>query len=381
MKVPMLDLKGQYAAMREEIRAAMDEVCDSQYFILGPRVEAFEKNIADYCGTAHAVGLSSGTDALLVALMALDVGPGDAVITTPYTFFATYGSVARLGATPVAVDIDPVTFNIDPCKCREVLESIPERFSGLTPKVIIPVHLYGQCADMAGIQQVAAEYGLKIVEDCAQAIGAEYPHKDGPKRAGSMGDIGCFSFFPSKNLGGFGDGGMVVTDDDELAGKIRRIRTHGMSPKYYHSIIGGNFRLDALQAVVLDVKLKYLEKWHSGRRANAGYYNERFAGSAVETPAAVYRDSGLTNYHIYNQYVIRLKDRDSAMDRLKKADVGCDIYYPVPLHLQECFRYLGYKKGDMPQSEKAAAESLAIPVYPELTDEMKRCVVDAVMGI
>ncbi len=380
MKVPLLDLKAQYAGIRDEVRRAIDEVCGDQHFILGPKVEAFERRVAEYCGTAHAVGVSSGTDALLIALMALDIGPGDAVITTPYSFFATVGSIVRLGATPVFADIDPATFNIAPDKARAALENMPRRFKKLKAKALLPVHLYGQAADMDPLLQLAKEHGLKVVEDAAQAIGAEYPSKAGTRRAGAMGDAGCFSFFPSKNLGGFGDGGMVTTNDAALAEKIRVLRNHGAQPKYYHKLVGGNFRLDALQAAVLDVKLGRLESWHEARRGNAERYDKAFKGSAVRTPPAVYRKSGVRNYHIFNQYVIRVADRDKVMARLKAADVGCEVYYPVPLHLQECFENLGYKEGDFPESERAALETLALPIYPELTAEMQEYVAKSVLG-
>jgi len=378
MNVPLLDLKAQYAPLRDDIRAAIDEVCDAQSFILGPRVETFEEHIAAYCGAEHAVGVSSGTDALLAALMALDVGPGDGVVTTPYSFFATGGCIARLGATPVFVDIDPATFNIDPARVRALLEDPPERFRALRMKALAPVHLYGQCAAMDPLLALAAEHGLAVVEDAAQAIGAQYPGAAGPRRAGTMGDMGCFSFFPSKNLGGFGDGGMVVTNDGALADRLRRLRNHGSKPKYYHPEIGGNFRLDALQAAVLDVKLPHLDRWHARRRAHAARYNEAFAGSAVTTPAAVYEGRGLDVPHIYNQYVIRVPDRDAVRERLTAGGIGSEIYYPVPLHLQECFRALGYAEGSLPESERAARETLALPVYPELTDTMLDRVVSTV---
>ncbi len=381
MKVPLLDLKAQYAPMREEIRTAMDEVCDAQYFILGPKVEEFESNVAEYCGVKHAVGVSSGTDALLMAMMALNIGVGDAVITSTYTFFATAGSIARLGATPIFVDIDPVSFNIDPEQVRAVLANPPGNIKGLNIKAIMPVHLYGQMADMDSILEIASEFGVSVIEDAAQAIGSDYLSNDGNDyRAGSMGDMGCYSFFPSKNLGGFGDGGMVVTNDDELADKLRKARNHGMAPKYYHQFVGGNFRLDALQAVVLAVKLQYLDEWHAARRCNAERYNEAFADSAVKTPVAVYADKGIVNYHIYNQYIIRVEDRDAAKDRLIANDIGCDIYYPVPMHLQECFKDLGYRQGDFPHSEQAANETLALPIYPELTEEMQNYVAETVLS-
>ncbi len=366
MQVPLLDLKAQYQTIKDEIRPVVDEVMESQYFILGPKVKAFEEKVAAYCQTKYAVGVSSGTDALLIALMALDLTAGDEVITTTYSFFATAGSIARLGARPVFVDIDPKTYNIDPTLIED---KITER-----TKAIIPVHLYGQTADMDGILNIAKKYNLRVIEDAAQAIGSEY--KDG-RRAGSMGDMGCFSFFPSKNLGGFGDGGMVTTNDEALYEKLVYLRNHGAHPKYYHKIIGGNFRLDAIQAVVLDVKLKHLDDWTSGRQRNAEYYNAGFKARDLQehitTPFA------LTGYrHIYNQFIIRTKNRDALLSHLKKADIGCEIYYPVTFNNQECFRYLGYKKGDFPQGEQAADETLAIPIYPELTNEQKDYVMDTV---
>lgn len=378
MKVPLLDLKAQYAGLREEIRQAIDTVCDQQAFILGTAVSDFEAQIAAYCGTADAVGVSSGTDALLAALMALDVGPGDAVITTSYSFFATAGSIARLGATPVFADIDPLTFNLSPAAVQQLLENPSSQLQGLTPKVLMPVHLYGQCADMSPLLQIAAKHNLHVVEDAAQAIGAEYPSDSGPRRAGSMGCMGCFSFFPSKNLGGFGDGGMVTTNSAGIAQRLRRLRNHGSEPKYYHKEIGGNFRLDALQAAVLGVKLPRLDSWHVRRRENAAFYNRAFAGSSVITPAEIYKEN-LQHPHIYNQYVIRIKQRDKVWEQLKQKGIGCEVYYPVPLHLQECFTSYGYKQGDLPESEKAAKETLALPVYPEMTEEMLQTVSNAVL--
>jgi dTDP-4-amino-4,6-dideoxygalactose transaminase len=277
-------------------------------------------------------------------------------------------------------DIDPVTFNIDPVKIRQVLQSPPARLRSIKMKAIMPVHLYGQCADMTGIMEIAREYGLAVIEDACQAIGAECPFGAGIWKAGSIGEFGCFSFFPSKNLGGFGDGGMVTTNDSVLADKVIRLRNHGMHPKYYHAAVGGNFRLDALQAAVLEVKLKRLESWHAGRRRNAERYNARFAGTPVSAPEAVYRDSGAVNFHIYNQYVIRVPERDAVVARLRAKDIGCDIYYPLCLHEQECFRDWGYRKGDMPESERAAGEVLALPVYPEMTEEMVDTVADAVLS-
>ena len=376
MKVPLLDLKTQYKAIKDEIKPVLEEVCDSQYFILGPQVQELEKSIADYCGTSHAVGVSSGTDALLIALMAMEVGPGDAVITTPYTFFATVGSIVRVGATPVFVDIDPETFNIDPELCRQRLEAMPE---GLTAKVLMPVHLYGQSADMDPLTELAKEFKLNVIEDAAQAIGTEYLSASAIRKTGSMGDAGCFSFFPSKNLGCFGDGGMVTTNNEEIAHRITMLRNHGSEPKYYHKIIGGNFRLDAIQAAVLNIKLKHLDNWHAARRENAAFYDKAFADSPVSSPAAVYRDSGTTNFHIYNQYVVRIPNRDKIWETMKNADIGCEVYYPIPLHVQDCFASLGYKQGDFPQSEKAAAETLALPIYPEMTTEMQEYVADTLL--
>jgi dTDP-4-amino-4,6-dideoxygalactose transaminase len=352
MKVPLLDLTAQYAGIRDEVRRAMDEVCDSQQFILGPQVERLERAVAEYCRCAHGIGVSSGTDALLVALMALDIKAGDEVITTPYTFFATAGTIARLGARPVFVDIEPDTYNINP--------ALIERAITPRTKAILPVHLYGQCADMDAILR----FGLPVIEDAAQAIGAEYKGR----RAGSMGVAGCLSFFPTKNLGGFGDAGMVVTSDAALAERVRVLRVHGMQPKYYHRLVGGNFRLDALQAAVLNVKLKHLDEWTRRRQANAAFYSARITG-----PVAVH-------HHIYNQYVIRSKQRDRLRARLTSAGIGTEIYYPVPLHLQECFAYLGYRAGDFPEAEAAARETLALPVYPELTREQLEYVAAAIRG-
>jgi dTDP-4-amino-4,6-dideoxygalactose transaminase len=375
----LLDLKRQYAAIRDEVQAVLAEVCESQQFVLGSRVQSFEQKTAAYCGVKEAVGLSSGTDALLVALMALGVGPGDTVLTTPYSFFATAGSIARLGARPLFVDIDPATFNLDPAKASRIMADGAARRGLPRPKVLLPVHLFGQCADMDPLLDLAREFSCRVIEDAAQAIGAEYPSRQGPRRAGAMGDIGCFSFFPSKNLGCFGDGGMSVTNDDELASRLRVLRAHGSEVKYYHRIVGGNFRLDALQAAVLEVKLKYLESWHAARRANAAFYDRAFADSPVRTPAAVYRDQGLTNFHIYNQYVVRVPDRDAVRKRLETRGIGCEVYYPVPLHLQECFRELGYQPGDFPESERAARETLALPIFPELDEAMKRAVATAIL--
>lgn len=372
MKIPLLDLKAQYAAIKDEVKKALEEVLESQVFILGPHVDELERNIAVYSQVKHAVGVSSGTDALLVCLMALGIQPGDEVITTPFTFFSTAGVISRLCARPVFVDVDPVTFNIDPAKIERAITK--------KTKAIIPIHLFGQCADMDPILEIAEKRRLSVIEDAAQSLGAEYKGR----RAGSIGHLGIFSFFPSKNLGGFGDGGMVVTKDDALAEKVKILRVHGSKPKYYHKTVGGNFRLDALQAAVLNVKLKYLDAWSGKRRENAEYYDLKFRESGltgrgiVKTPAPVYKGGGDRNYHIYNQYTIWVKDRDKLQAHLKANAIGTEIYYPLPLHLQECFKDLGYKKGDLPVSEEAGGSVLSIPVYPELTQAQKDYVIQKI---
>jgi len=362
MQVKLLDLTAQYRAIREEVRRAIDEICDAQTFILGPAVERFEKNLAAYCGTAHAIGVSSGTDALLCALMALDIKPGDEVICPAFTFFATAGSIARAGARPVFIDIDPATFNLNPSKLRRLISP--------RTRAIMPVHLFGQLADMEAINAIAAECGIPVIEDSAQAIGAR--RHDRP--ACSLGLCGCLSFFPSKNLGGFGDAGAICTSDDAFARKCRLMRVHGAGTTYFHQFVGGNFRIDAIQAAVLDIKLKYLDAWHQGRRRNAALYDRLFAGTRVKTPVIA---EG--NWSIYNQYVVRVPDRDRVKDALGKAGIGCAVYYPLPLHLQECFAGLGYRAGDLPESEKASREVLALPVYPELTEEQVRYVAKTVV--
>jgi len=364
MPVPLLDLKAQYATIREEIRAAVDGVLESQYFILGPEVEELEAEVAEYSQTKFGIGVSSGTDAILVALMAIDIQPGDEVITTPYTFFATAGCIARLGAIPVFVDIDPATYNIDP---TNIEAAITER-----TKAIMPVHLYGQMADMDPIMEIANRHNLIVIEDGAQAIGSEYKGR----RAGSIGHMGTFSFFPSKNLGGLGDGGMVVTNDAELAERLNILRKHGSQPKYYHKFVGGNFRLDAIQAAPLRVKLRYLDSWSTARQKNADTYRSMFAEAnlpGLEMPVA-----HAHNRHIYNQFIVRTPHRDSLMAHLKTNKIGCEIYYPVPMHTQECFAYLGCKADDFPLSESAALETVAIPIYPELTLEMQESVLDVI---
>ncbi len=363
MNVPLLDLKAQFAPIKQEIMAEVNAVFDSQYFILGPTVANFEKECAEYVGTKFALGASSGTDALVIALMALDIQPGDEIITTPFTFFATAGSIARFGAKPVFVDIDPKTYNIDSGKIEA---AITEK-----TKAIIPVHLYGQCVDIDPIIEIAEKNNLHIVEDAAQAIGS----KNKNRNAGTFGTFGCFSFFPSKNLGGAGDGGLVTTNDEKFYDKLVKLRNHGMAPKYYHAMIGGNFRLDALQAAVLRVKLKHLNDWHESRRKNAEFYDNAFGKtSEIVTPVIL-----AENYSIYNQYIIRVPERDKVTAAMKVANIGHDIYYPVPLHLQECFSYLDHKEGDFPESEKAAKEVIALPIYPELTDEQKQYVVDTIL--
>ena len=362
MNVPLLDLKRQYLTIKDEIHEAIDEVVVSQGFKLGPKVAKFEELIAEYCGTKRAVGVASGTDAILLALMAVGVGRDDDVITTPYTFFATAGAVVRVGASPVFVDIDPKTYNIDPAKIEAAITK--------RTKAIMPVHLYGQCADMEPIVEVAGKHGIPVVEDAAQAIGSEYKGR----RAGSMSHAGCFSFFPSKNLGGYGDGGMITTDDDDLADLLVSLREHGQTQAYHHWTVGTNSRLDALQAAVLTVKLKHLDGWSDGRSANADYYDSRFAGTDIVAPR---REEW--SRHIYNQYIIRVQNRDAMLKHLRELGIGCAIYYPVPLHMQGCFESLGYKEGDFPESETAANETLSIPVFSLLTEEEREHVADTIL--
>lgn len=372
MKVPLLDLKKQYKSIKEEILKVAEEIFESQYFILGPRVEALEKDIAGYCSSKHAVGVSSGTDALLISLMAADIGSQHTVVTTPYTFFATAGSISRTGARPIFVDIDPDTYNISP----ESLESVIAAMTGkelARLKAVMPVHLYGQCANMDPILKIAKEYNLFVIEDAAQAIGAEYRGR----RAGAMSDFGCFSFFPSKNLGAFGDGGIVITGSDELYDKLRVLRVHGSHPKYYHKLAGGNFRLDAFQAAIVSVKLKYLDKWTKGRQENANKYRELFANAGIDDVIKLPVEN--EDRHIYNQFVICVKDkRDDLRLFLNDVGVGTEIYYPIPMHLQECFLSLNYKKGDFPVAEYAALHTLALPIYPELSDDQLAYVVEKI---
>ena len=363
--VPLLDLHAQYAPLREEVLAAITRVCDSQRFIMGPEITSLERELAALIGVDHAVAVSSGTDALLLALMALDIGPGDEVITTTYSFFATAGAIVRVGATPVLVDIDPATYNIDAAAAE----------AALTPrtKAIMPVHLYGLCAEMAPIVRFAEQAGVAVIEDAAQAIGSIYRGQP----AGGVGTLGCFSFFPSKNLGAFGDAGLLTTNDAALAKRSQLLRVHGMEPKYYHHLVGGNFRMDALQAAVLRVKAPHLAAWTEARRLNAARY------------AALFREAGLLErivlpvepaglHHIFNQFVIRVPDRDELKRFLDSRNVGNEIYYPVPFHLQPCFASLGYKRGDFPHAERAAAETIAIPIYSELSLDQQRTVVETI---
>lgn len=407
MSIPILDLKRQYASIKPDIDAAIQRVVESGRFILGPEVEALEREVATYCGVKHAIGVASGTDALLLALRALGIGPGDGVIVPSFTFFATAGVVHNVGATPIFCDIDPKTFNLDPSNVRRILTmhhgplttDHPPRTTdyGLRtrPKAVIPVHLYGQMADMDAIMPLAEEYGLYVIEDAAQAIGATYSGQrttdygpgtgsSGPRtmdygpsrKAGTIGHLGCFSFFPTKNLGAYGDGGMVVTNDDELADKVRMLRVHGAKPKYYHHLVGYNSRLDALQAAVLRAKLPHLEAWSEARRQKAGRYDELLAG----IPGIALPHRLAACQHIFHQYTVRILGgrRDALRAHLTEQGIATEIYYPLPLHLQPCFRHLGYKEGDLPESESASQEALSLPMFPELTDEEQAYVAQAV---
>jgi dTDP-4-amino-4,6-dideoxygalactose transaminase len=364
--IPILDLKAQYASIKDEIRVAIDRVLESQQFILGAEVEALEKELAEYCQCTYAFGVSSGTDALLLALMAIGIKPGDEVITSPYSFFATSGSIIRLGAIPVYVDIDPATFNIQ-------ADQIEPRITKNT-KAILPVHLAGQVADMDPVIELGKRYSLHVIEDACQAIGADYRGK----RAGGIGDIGCFSFFPSKNLGGYGDSGLVTCNDAELAEKCSLLRNHGMRPKYHNRLVGGNFRMDAIQAAVLRVKFHHLENWTDTRRENAAVYRQLFLQNEIivsldefglKTGLVIPVEAGYGR-HIYHLYMIRTKFRNELAAFLRNHEIGNEIYYPIPLHLQECFSGMGYKPGDYPHSERAAKETLALPIYPELSEDM-----------
>lgn len=391
MKVPLLDLHEQLKPMREEILAAVTEVIDSTTYILGPKVEQLEREVAAYSGAAHGIGVASGTDALLAVLMTIGVGPGDLVLTTPYTFFATMGCVLRLGARPFFVDIDPVSYNLDPGLMEEALSADPSRTARI--KAIIPVHLYGQCADMVRIMAIAERYSIPVVEDAAQAIGAACPMPENGKvvwrRAGSLGVAGCFSFFPSKNLGGIGDGGMIVCRDADFAERLKVIRVHGGAPRYHHGVVGGNFRLDPIQAVVLSIKLAHLDTWHRQRRENAARYRRLFRETAlleknlIQLPVAVYEaaaegGANCPDYHIYNQFVIRANHRDELMAHLSREGIGVEVYYPIPLHRQKCLAGQGYAELSYPVSEQAAAQTLALPIYPELTAAMQAQVVSSI---
>jgi dTDP-4-amino-4,6-dideoxygalactose transaminase len=383
VNVPLLDLQAQYITLRDKIKIAVDEIFETQRFILGAHVSALEEEIAAYCGVPFAVGVASGTDALLLSLKALGVGPGDAVITVPFTFFATAGAIVNLGARPIFIDIEGDGFQMDPgglssflkqeCSCSTTSRDVVHKSSNTTIKAILPVHLYGQCAGMDEILAIARQYNLPVVEDACQSIGATY--KD--KKAGAMGDLGCFSFYPSKNLGGAGDGGMIITSDKQLADHVRLLRTHGAHPRYIHSMVGFNSRLDELQAAVLRVKLPYLQEWSQARYENAmGYGNElKSAGllSLVAPPVVLPNRT-----HIFHQYVIRCRMRDELQAFLKAEGIGTDIYYPLSLHEQECFGSLGYKADDCPRSRAASKETLALPIYPELTEEQRHYVVDRI---
>jgi len=371
MKVPLLDLKAQLAPIENEIKEAVCEVIDSAHYILGPKVEEFEDNIAHYMGVEHAVAVSSGTDALLVSLTALGIGPGDIVITTPYSFFATAGVVARLNATPAFVDIDPATYNMSPEALRQWFDTRSDKISKV--KAILPIHLFGQCADMDPILEIAARYDIPVVEDAAQAIGTDYPSKTGTRKAGAMGALGCLSFYPTKNLGAMGDGGMVVTGEAGLAQKLRILRMHGETKKHHHALIGGNFRFDPIQAAILLVKLPHLDQWHSARRKNAAYYDANLNIEGIVKPAIPY---GREN-HIYNQYIVSVPDRrDDLKQYLAENDIATAIYYPLSFHEQECFRYLGYGQGEFPHSEHASRHTIALPIYPELAEAMQDHVIE-----
>jgi dTDP-4-amino-4,6-dideoxygalactose transaminase len=383
MKVPLLDLRAQLEYLEDDLLQAVTRVVQSTRYIHGPEVLALEKEIAAYCGVRFGVGVTSGTDALLISLMSLDIRPGDQIITTPYSFFATMGVILRLGAIPLFADIEPESFNINPEAVAHLLENDKKR----KIRAILPVHLYGQCAEMGTLLQLAREYQLPVIEDAAQAIGSQYPLADqdgvvAMKRAGSMGLAGCFSFFPSKNLGSIGDAGMVVTDDEGFAEKLQLMRNHGAHPKYHHRMVGGNFRLDPIQAAALRVKMPYLEQWHEERAANAGYYNRLFEDNGlidsglVTLPEVIHREP--EKAHIYNQYVLRVKDRDRLRDHLLAHDIGCEIYYPIPLHRQECLGEYA-DKAHCPEADKAAEETIALPIYPELTNEMQSFVVENIV--
>jgi len=389
--VPLLDLRLQYAQVRDELHRRLDAVFESQQFILGAPVAEIEEAVRDYTGCGQAVGTSSGTDALLAVLMAMGIGRGDAVITTPYTFFATAGCIQRTGAEPVFVDIEAATYNMDPASLENCLRKTCDRgpdgtlltLAGNRVRAIMPVHLFGCVCDMDRINALAKEFDMPVIEDAAQAIGADYPSRDGTiLRAGAIGDASYFSFFPSKNLGAAGDAGMATCREEELAAQIRLLRNHGMNAQYHHEKVGGNFRLDAVQAAVLLAKLPHLDRWHAARRDHAALYREEFTRLGVldriQLPVEPYAQAGVTNHHIYHQYVVRVPDRDRVRQGLTEAGIGCAVYYPIPLHLQECFGFLGHREGDFPEAERAARESLALPIFPELTAGQIREVAGAV---
>jgi len=390
MRVPLLDLSQQYRTLAEPIHEAIDAVLASQRFILGPKVNAFEKAISDYCNAPHAIGVSSGTDALLSILMALGIGRGDAVVTTPFAFFATAACITRVGAKPLFVDIDPSTYNISASALQEHLEKncrTDSKGELMTPggekiRAILPAHLFGLCCEMDVIQEISERYHLDVIEDAAQAIGAEYQLGGKIAKAGTMGKAGVLSFYPSKNLGAAGDAGMIICSDDELARKLRILREHGMEPRYYHHVIGGNFRLDEMQAAILLVKLPHLDHWSAARRAAADFYGAEFVRSGltekIALPAEPYRDRRLTNHHIYHQYVIRAPRRDALRQHLTEREIETAIYYPLGLHQQKCFAYLGYGKGNFSEAECAARETLALPIYPEISREAQRYVVSSI---
>ena len=380
MKVPLLDLKPQLESLHGEILEAVMRVVESTQYIMGPEIEGLEKEIAEYCGTADAVGVSSGTDALLLSLMALDIGPGDIVLTSDFSFFATAGVISRLNATPVFLDIDPDTWNLDPRQVEQKLESMPAK-ERKRVKAIIVVHLYGQSAEMKPLLDCAESHGISVIEDAAQAIGAEYELNSTACKVGSMGTFGCFSFFPSKNLGGIGDGGIITVQDPELASVLRLKRVHGGEKKYYHRVIGGNFRLDPIQAAVIRVKLPHLSSWHRKRRENAHYYNQLFEKAGlvprILTPPELH-SSNLNFPHIYNQYVIRAEKRDELQQYLRESDCASEVYYPIPFHLQECFSNLECDTSALKNSEEAAKTVLALPIYPELPQEMQEYMVERI---
>lgn len=390
MRVPLLDLSGQYRQLAPAIRERLEQILSTQRFILGPEVARFEGEMCRYTGAAHAIGVSSGSDALLVALMALGIGPGDAVITPAFSFFATAGCVVRLGARPVFVDVEQATMNISPAALEEFLsrQCRPEgdrtvvRESGETVRAIIPVHLFGLCCDMDAVTQIAQKYHLVVVEDAAQAIGAEYPSRDGVKQAGTMGRFGCFSFYPTKNLGAAGDAGLVICRDAADAEMVRRLRQHGMEPRYYHHVVGGAFRLDEIQAAILSVKLPYLDDWSRARRAAAEFYRAQFPEHGltgkVILQAEPYHDRKLRHHHIYHQFVIRVANRDELRAHLTKCEIGTEVYYPLGLHEQKCFAPLGYGAGDFPETERCAQTCLALPMYPEISRDAQQYVVETI---